>query len=164
MTTPYGFGTSVRVPYEEALVRVKEALKAEGFGVLTEIDIQRTMRDKLGVEMEPYMILGACNPSLAHRALMQEPEVGLLLPCNVIVRAEGVNSRVDITDPQTLLHLVGNENLNILAADAKERLLRVLTVLDHQTEQGESDGAKSACCASFFDHQTDQVKSDVERK
>ena len=130
MTTTYGFGTTLRVPYEEALVQVKNALKAEGFGVLTEIDMRRTMREKLDVEMEPSIILGACNPSLAHRALMQVPEIGLLLPCNVVVRAEGANSRVDITDPQTLLGLVGNGNLNILATDAKERLLRVLAALD----------------------------------
>ncbi len=138
-TTTYGFGTTVRVPYAEALVRVKDALKAEGFGVLTKIDMRRTMREKLDVEIEPYLILGACNPSLAHRALMQEPEVGLLLPCNVVVRAEGENSRVDITDPQTLLGLVGNENLTPLATDAKERLLRVLTALEDQREQVKSD-------------------------
>jgi uncharacterized protein (DUF302 family) len=132
MTTTYGFGTSLPMPYEEALVRVKDALKTEGVGVLTEIDVQRTMRDKLAVEMEPSMILGACNPSLAHRALMQEPEVGLLLPCNVVVRAEGAHSRVDITDPQTLLRLVDNDTLNPFAAEAKERLLRVLAVLGQQ--------------------------------
>jgi uncharacterized protein (DUF302 family) len=130
--TPYSFGTTLRVSYKEAILRVKDALKAEGFGVLTEIDIQRTMREKLGVEMDPYMILGACNPSLAYHALLQEPEVGLLLPCNVIVRAEGANSRVDITDPQTLLGTVGNGTVDTLATDAKERLLRVLVALEQQ--------------------------------
>ncbi len=100
MNTAYGFGISVPFSYEEALPRVKEALKAEGFGVLTEIDVRQTLHEKLNAEMEPYMILGACNPALAHRALLQEPEIGLLLPCNVVVRAEGVGSRVDIADPQ----------------------------------------------------------------
>ena len=106
MNATYGFGASLSVPYEEALPRVKEALKAEGFGILTEIDVQRTLREKLGAEMEPYIILGACNPQLAHRALEQEPEIGLLLPCNVVVRAQDAGSRVDIADPQAML---GNE-------------------------------------------------------
>jgi uncharacterized protein (DUF302 family) len=89
MNTTYGFGTILQVPYEEAISRVKETLKAEGFGVLTEIDVRQTLREKLGAEMEPYLILGACNPHLAHCALEQEPDVGLLLPCNVVVRTQG---------------------------------------------------------------------------
>ena len=132
MNTPYGFGTTLQVPYEEALPRVKEALKAEGFGVLTEIDVRQTLREKLGAEMEPYIILGACNPQLAHRALEQEPGIGLLLPCNVVVRAEGQGSRVDIADPQAMLGIVGNEQLSTVADEAKQRLQRVLAALGSQ--------------------------------
>lgn len=132
MTTTYGFGTTLQVPYEEAVSRVKEALKAEGFGVLTEIDVRRTMREKLGAEMEPYIILGACNPPLAHRALEQEPDIGLLLPCNVVVRAEGNGSRVDVADPQAMLGIVGNEELNAVAEEAKKRLLRAVASLGGQ--------------------------------
>jgi uncharacterized protein (DUF302 family) len=120
------------VPYEEAVLRVKEALKAEGFGVLTEIDVRRTLREKLGAEMEPSIILGACNPPLAHRALEQEPDIGLLLPCNVVVRTEGKGSRVEVADPQAMLGIVGNEGLNAVAEEAKQRLLRVVASLGGQ--------------------------------
>ncbi len=129
MNTTYGFGTTLPVPYEEAIPCVKEALKAEGFGVLTEIDVRRTLREKLGAEMEPYIILGACNPLLAHRALEQEPDIGLLLPCNVVVRAEGKESRVEVADPQAMLGIVGNEELNAVAEEAKQRLQRVVASL-----------------------------------
>jgi uncharacterized protein (DUF302 family) len=132
MKTPYGFGTRLNLPYDEAVQRVKDALKTEGFGVLTEIDVHKTMREKLGVEMEPYIILGACNPPLAHRALEQEPNIGLLLPCNVVVRAEGAVSRVDIADPQATLSIVGNEILNAVADEAKQRLQRVVVALGGQ--------------------------------
>jgi uncharacterized protein (DUF302 family) len=132
MNTTYGFGTSLQMPYEEAISRVKEALKAEGFGVLTEIDVRRTLREKLGAEMEPYIILGACNPPLAHRALEQEPDIGLLLPCNVVVRAEGKGSRVEVADPQAMLGIVGNEKLNAIAEEAKQRLQRVVASLGGQ--------------------------------
>ena len=128
MTRPW-FWTTLQVPYEEAVSRVKEALKAEGFGVLTEIDVRRTMREKLGAEMEPYIILGACNPPLAYRAFEQEPDIGLLLPCNVVVRAEGNGSRVDVADPQAMLGIVGNEELNAVAEEAKKRLLRAVASL-----------------------------------
>jgi len=133
MTTPYGFGTSLSMSYEETVPRVKEALKAEGFGILTEIDVRRTMREKLGAEMEPYIILGACNPPLAHRALEQEPGIGLLLPCNVVVRSEGNGSRVEVADPQAMLGIVGNEKLDAVAGEAKLRLQRVVATLVGQT-------------------------------
>jgi uncharacterized protein (DUF302 family) len=106
MKTTFGFGTHLDLPYEEAIPRVKEALKGEGFGVLTEIDVRKTMRAKLGAEMEPDIILGACNPPLAHRARMKKPDIGLLFPCNVVVRADGTGSRVDVADPQAMLGIV----------------------------------------------------------
>jgi len=130
MESHYGFGTTLHAPYEEVIPRVKEALKAEGFGVLTEIDVRRTLRDRLGAEMEPYLILGACNPVLAHRALEQEPEIGLLLPCNVVVRAVEDGSRVEIADPEAMLGIVGKEQLDIIAKEAKQRLLRVIAALE----------------------------------
>lgn len=129
MSSRYGFGTAVQVPYEEALQRVKDALKIEGFGVLTEIDVRQTLREKLGAEMEPYLILGACNPVLAHRALALESEIGLLLPCNVVVRAIGNGCRVEIADPKAMLGIVGNEQLDAIAEEAKERLQRVIAAL-----------------------------------
>ena len=132
MKTSYGFGTTLPVPYEEAIPRVKEALKAEGFGVLTEIDVRQTLREKLGAEMEPYIILGACNPSLAHRALEQEPDIGLLLPCNIVVRTEGQGSRVEVADPQVMLGIVGNKELNAVAEEAQKRLQRVVVSLGGQ--------------------------------
>lgn len=135
MAGDYGFGASLDVPYEQALPRVKEALKAEGFGVLTAIDVQQTLREKLGEEMPPYMILGACNPHLAHQALSIEPRIGLLLPCNVVVRAEGPNhARVEIADPRAMLGIVGNPQLDAVARDALQRLQRALATLtaDHK--------------------------------
>jgi len=132
MNTTYGFGTTLNVSYEEAIPRVKEALKAEGFGVLTEIDVRQTLREKLGAEMEPYIILGACNPQLAHRALEQEPDIGLLLPCTVVVRSLGQGSRVDIADPEAMLGMVGNKQLHPIGEEAKQRLQRVVASLGGQ--------------------------------
>jgi uncharacterized protein (DUF302 family) len=129
MTHQYGFGTTLQVSYEEAIPRVKDALKAEGFGVLTEIDVRQTLREKLGVEMEAYLILGACNPVLAHRALEQEPEIGLLLPCNVVIRATGSDCRVEIADPEAMLGIVGSKPLDAIAEEAKQRLQRVVAAL-----------------------------------
>jgi uncharacterized protein (DUF302 family) len=130
--TTYGFGISLKLTYDEAVGRVKDALKTEGFGVLTEIDVRKTMREKLGIEMAPYVILGACNPPLAHRALEQELDIGLLLPCNVVVRAEGSGSHVDIADPQAMLGIVGNEQIGPVAEEAKQRLQRVIAALGGQ--------------------------------
>ena len=129
MKNTYSFGTTLNMPQEEAIRRVKEALKIEGFGVLTEIDIRKTLQEKLGTEMEAYVILGACNPQLAHRALELEPEIGLLLPCNVVVRTEGNGSRVEIADPKSMLGIVGNGQLDAIAQEAAQRLQHALAAL-----------------------------------
>ncbi|MCM8749699.1 DUF302 domain-containing protein [Thermomicrobiaceae bacterium CFH 74404] len=122
----YGFGTSIDLPFDRAVEQVQEALKAEGFGVLAEIDVQRTLREKLGKEMERYLILGACNPQLAHQALDREREIGLLLPCNVVVREVEGGSWIGIADPQAMLSVSGNPALDELATEAKARLQRAL--------------------------------------
>ncbi|GAC1396924.1 MAG: DUF302 domain-containing protein [Ktedonobacteraceae bacterium] len=129
MKSDYSFGTTLNLSYEEAIEHVKEALKAEGFGVLTEIDVRKTLHEKLGTEMEPYVILGVCNPQLAHRALEEELEIGLLLPCNVVVRTEGNGSRVEIADPKSMLGIVGNEQLDAIAQEAAQKLHRALAAL-----------------------------------
>jgi len=126
----YGFGTTLDAPFAEAVERTTAALKAEGFGVLTTIDVTRTMKEKLDVEFESYVILGACNPQLAHRALAAEHELGLLLPCNVIVHEHGGRSAVSIVDPAQMLGVVGeNAELSAVAQEAGVRLRRVVTAL-----------------------------------
>ncbi len=130
MAQSYGFGVDTELEIEQAEARVRELLKQEGFGVLTEIDVRRTLKDKLDVDFRPYRILGACNPPLAHRALQAEPEIGLLLPCNVVLEArpEG-GTRVSFLDPETALGLVGNPKLAPVAQEAAERLHRVADLL-----------------------------------
>jgi len=128
--TTVGFSVDVPLAYAEADLRTRELLKAEGFGVLTEIDVRATMREKLDVDFPRYEILGACNPPLAHRALQAEPGVGLLLPCNVVVaEREGGGTRVSFMDPMTILALVDNPALDVIAADVAERLRRVAAAL-----------------------------------
>jgi len=105
-------------PVAEAVPRVKEALKAQGFGTLTEIDVQATLADKLGVDVEPYVILGACNPRLAHRALELEPDVGLLLPCNVVVRTHGDRTVVSALDPGIIADLADHPDLKPISDEA----------------------------------------------
>ena len=130
MTTKYGFGKTVPMDFERAIDVVTEALKTEGFGVLTDIDVQATLKKKLGEDMPPYRILGACNPPLAHRAITAEPSIGLLLPCNVVIRQEdGGTVHVEFMDPAAVLNLVENPAVHQLAKEVRERLDRVLAAL-----------------------------------
>ena len=133
MTTTYpayGFGTTLALPLDEALERVTAALQEEGFGVLTSIDVQQTLKQKLNVDFEPYLILGVCNPPLAHRALTIEHGVGLLLPCNVVLHRHGETTQVDIADPLAMLGVVANPALVEVAEEARRRLTRVVEHLD----------------------------------
>lgn len=124
--TPYGLTRQLSVPYDEAVVRVKAALAEEGFGVLTEIDVKDTMRQKLGKEFRKYNIIGACNPALALRALEAELQVGLLLPCNVVVYEDGDSTTVAAFDPEAAMGLADNPALEEVAKEAKARLKRAL--------------------------------------
>ena len=122
----YTLTAATDLPFADALERVRGELAEEGFGVLCEIDVQATLRAKLGVEQEPYTILGACNPPLAHRALEAEPELGTLLPCNVVVyRRDGV-THVSAIDAERMLSLVGNEAVAPVAAEVRRRLAKVV--------------------------------------
>jgi uncharacterized protein (DUF302 family) len=126
--TPYGISTTVPLPFEQALAQTREALGHEGFGVLTEIDVPATLRKKLGVEFRPYIILGACNPSLAHLALQVELDLGLLLPCNVVVYAtdDPACTVVAALDPLEALSLSGNAAVRPIAEEVRGRLERVV--------------------------------------
>ncbi len=130
-TTRYGISTTVPLAYEGAVARTKEALAAEGFGILSEIDVAATMKKKLDVDFRPYVILGACNPPLALRALNAERDIGLLLPCNVIVYADDVPNRsvVAAMDPVEALQLTGNADITPVAEEVKARLTRVLEAI-----------------------------------
>ena len=125
----YGFGVHVDLPYAEAVERTKAALKDQGFGVLTEIDVKATMKQKLDVDFRPYVILGACNPPLAHRALTTELDLGLLLPCNVVVYETEGGSVVEVMDPVAAMGVVGNPALEPIAHEAKARLEKALATL-----------------------------------
>ena len=115
--------------YEATVARVRDALAAEGFGVLTEIDVKATLAKKLGVELDPYVILGACNPQLAYDALQHEPGIGLLLPCNVVVAAQGEGAVVSIADPRAMFSVVDDSEMQGTVEDARARLARVLAAL-----------------------------------
>lgn len=122
----YGMSRKVGLSFDDAVSRVTELLKGKGFGVLTRIDIQATMKEKLGVDGEPYVILGACNPNLAHQALGLEHDIGLLLPCNVIVYKKGDRTTVAALDPEAALGVAGNQDLLPVASEARERLKSVI--------------------------------------
>ena len=125
----YGLRRRIRRPYADAIAAVKDALKAQGFGVLTEIDVKHTLKTKLDVDVDPYIILGACNPPLAHRALSAEPEVGMLLPCNVVVRSAGEETIVEAMDPQAAMGLVQNPAVQAVAHEARQKLQAALESL-----------------------------------
>ncbi len=126
----YDMTITVGLPFEQALPAVKHALAEQGFGVLTEIDVQATMKQKLGADMEPYLILGACNPQLAHRALDVDRMIGLLLPCNVVVRADGTDHTVvSALDPQVMVTVPQREQLRPVADEARQRIRAALDTL-----------------------------------
>lgn len=122
----YGITTRIDAPYDEAVEKVKSALKEEGFGILTEIDVQATLKQKLGIDTEKYVILGACNPPFAHRAITADPFVGLLLPCNVIVFEEGGKSVVSAMAPIAMMADATNEELQSVAREVQPRLERAI--------------------------------------
>ena len=117
--------------YDDTIVRVKDALKDQGFGVLTEIDVRQTLKDKLDVDIEPQVILGACNPQLAHRALEIDPRVAALLPCNVVVRTENGRTVVEALDPKLIAEVPGNPALAPIADEAGQRIQAALDALAH---------------------------------
>lgn len=140
MQTPQAYGLSITLSldHEEAAHRTRDELAQEGFGILTEIDVAATLRKKLDIEFRPYLILGACNPALAHRGLLAERDLGLLLPCNVVVYAADApgHSVVAVMDPDVALALTGNEQVAEVAQEAKARLVRVLERLASGTANG----------------------------
>ena len=124
--TGYTLSTTVDLDFADAVDRVRAELKREGFGVLCEIDVQATMRAKLGAEMEPYLILGACNPPLAHQALAAEAELGALLPCNLVVYRRDGETHVSAIDAERMLSIVGNDELQPVAAQVRDKLAAVV--------------------------------------
>ena len=122
----YGFSKTVNLSYDQAVEKVTDELKKEGFGVLTTIDVKETLKKKLNVDFKRYIILGACNPPFAHQALQAEEEIGLLLPCNVIVYEKGNKTVVSAFDPMTMLKIVDNPDIKAVAAEGQSRLKRVI--------------------------------------
>jgi uncharacterized protein (DUF302 family) len=126
LTTSYTLSATTQLGFAEAADRVRAELKTEGFGVLCEIDVQATLKEKLGVEGEPYLILGACNPPLAHRALQAEPELGVLLPCNVVVYQRDGQTHIAAVDAERMLSVAKNDELIPVAAEVRHRLAAVV--------------------------------------
>lgn len=132
MSTTYGSTITLDRPYADVVEDVRSALKDQGFGVITEIDVQATMREKLGEEVGAYVILGACNPPLAHRALTADPSIGLLLPCNVVVREDEGRTIVEAMDPAVMVALTGEAELGSVATEAKTRLDAMLDTVQNR--------------------------------
>jgi len=125
----YGFSKKTEMPYEKAVEKVTEELKKEGFGVLTSIDVKETLKKKIDVDFKKYIILGACNPPLAHKALQSEEELGLLLPCNVIVYEKNGGSMVSFFDPMIMTELIDNDELKTVAEEVKTKMIRVFEAI-----------------------------------
>lgn len=125
----YGFSKTVDMPYEQAIEKVTAELKKEGFGVLTSIDVKETLKQKIDVDFKKYAILGACNPPIAHRALQEEEDLGLLLPCNVIVYEKENKTRISIFDPMVMTRIMENDNMKPIATEVQEKLQRVLKAI-----------------------------------
>ncbi len=125
----YGFSKTVDMSFEQAIEKVTVELKKEGFGVLTSIDVKETLKQKINVDFKKYTILGACNPPIAHRALQEEEELGLLLPCNVIVYEKDDKTRVSIFDPMVMTWILENDQMKPIATEVQERLQRVLKAI-----------------------------------
>jgi uncharacterized protein (DUF302 family) len=136
----YGKSIRLQTPFAETADRVRRALKEQGFGVLTEIDVRATLREKLGEDMEDYLILGACNPPLAHRALQADRRIGLVLPCNVVVRGDGAQTLVEALDPEVMLSVTGRDELGPVAAEAAARLQDALASLQNQADSPGQEG------------------------
>ena len=124
--TSYTLSATTELGFAEAAERVRDELKADGFGILCEIDVQATLKEKLDVDGEPYLILGACNPPLAHQALEAEPDLGTLLPCNVVVYQRGGKTQISAIDAERMLSIVGNDELLPVAAEVRRRLAAVV--------------------------------------
>jgi uncharacterized protein (DUF302 family) len=123
--------TNVSAPFDDVVARTRAALAEQGFGVLTEIDVQATMKAKLDEDMDPFLILGACNPALAHRAITAHATIGVLLPCNVVVRQDGAEVLVEAIDPVGMMSIAGDDALDAVAGEAAERLGKALDSLTH---------------------------------
>lgn len=126
---PYAVGATVDRPFDEVVAAVREVLAGEGFGIVSEVDLAATLRTKLGVDVPPQVILGACNPGLAHRSLQAEPSIGLLLPCNVVVRGGTGGTVVEMVDPTMLVQVTGNPAMEPIAAEVGQRLSAALAAL-----------------------------------
>jgi uncharacterized protein (DUF302 family) len=125
----YGFSKILDMPFEKAVERVTAELKKEGFGVLTSIDVKETLKQKINVDFKKYTILGACNPPIAHKALQEEEELGLLLPCNVIVYEKENRTNVSFFDPMVMTWVIDNDNMKPIATEVKEKLQKVLKAI-----------------------------------